>query len=178
MASWRRCLPPAPDAPGDRRRGTPIQFLTLVKRRAARRRPGFPDHDNLVTDCGRSCPRYNQGKVFFSFGVWQSCGRAVFLRAVIMKRVLFGAALLLGGCSAHDSAQGGASFNERLYKFANAGMVRVGDYGALTASQVHSPRECAALTRPGAQMTQSSYDTLRSLCIKDVAFSAEVSALD
>lgn len=91
-----------------------------------------------------------------------------------MKRVLFGTALLLGGCNAHD----GASLNERLYKFANAGMVQVGDYGALNASQVHSPRECAALTRPGAQLTQASYDSLRSLCIKDAAFSAEVSALN
>lgn len=91
-----------------------------------------------------------------------------------MKRVLMGAALLLGGCNAHD----GASFNERLYKFANAGMVRVGDYGAVNASQVHSPRECAALTRPNAQLTQASYDTLRSLCVKDVAFSAEVAAFN
>lgn len=91
-----------------------------------------------------------------------------------MKRVLFGAALLLGGCSAHD----GASLNERLYKFANAGMVRVGDRGALNASQVHSPRECAALTRSGAQLTQTSYETLRTLCVKDDAFSAEVSALN
>lgn len=91
-----------------------------------------------------------------------------------MKRVLFGAALLLGGCSAHD----GASLNERLYKFANAGMVRVGDYGTLNASQVHSPRECAALTRPAAQLTQASYDALRTLCLKDEAFSAEVSALN
>jgi len=91
-----------------------------------------------------------------------------------MKRVLMGAALLLGGCNAHD----GASLNERLYKFANAGMVRVADYGALSASEVHSPRECAALTRPNARMTQTRFDSLRSLCVKDVAFSAEVAAFN
>ncbi|WP_448188465.1 hypothetical protein [Azospirillum sp. sgz301742] len=93
-----------------------------------------------------------------------------------MKRAVIGAALLLGGCNAHN----GASLNEKLYNFANAGMVRVGDgqYASLQATQVHSPRECAALTQPGARVSASSYDTLRSLCVKDASFKAEVAAVN
>ena len=93
-----------------------------------------------------------------------------------MKRVVIGAALLLGGCNAHE----GASLNERLYNFANAGVVRVGDpqYGALRASQVHSPRECVALTQPGSQVLASSYQSIRSLCMKDAGFRTEVAAFN
>jgi hypothetical protein len=93
-----------------------------------------------------------------------------------MKRAVIGAALLLGGCNAHN----GASLNEKLYNFANAGMVRVGDsqVASLTASQLHSPRECAALTQPGARVSASSYDMLRALCVKETSFRTEVAAFN
>lgn len=80
-----------------------------------------------------------------------------------MTRRCLTVVFLVGACSSPDAT----SFHERLHRFANAGMVRVGDLtGKLDPARLYSARECAVLSDPNATLQRADLDMRLGLCIK------------
>lgn len=80
--------------------------------------------------------------------------------------------LLLGACAAPDTV----SFHDRLYTFANAGWIRVGDLtgGKLDSTSVYGTRECSVLLDPNARMANGDYKVRMTLCRKPSDSSVQV----
>lgn len=81
-----------------------------------------------------------------------------------MKRGCLAVVLLLAACGAPDAT----GFHEGLHRFANAGMVRVGDLagGRLDPARLYGIRECAVLSKPDATLSRADLEVRLDLCVK------------